>query len=176
VSNWLRPDAQTSAERLFCHVHGRGKNAGQMIPGWPYSFVAALGPGRSSWTLLLDAVRLGPDDETDVTAAQLREVVERLIAAGHWKDGDPPVIIAMDSGYSPVRLAWLLRDLPTTVVARVRSNRVFYAPAPDRAVGVRGRTGHHGTAVKCDDPAAWHSPDLDAQAESVRHGPLAVTA
>jgi hypothetical protein len=28
------------------HAYGRGKNAGQMIPGWPYSFVAALGPGR----------------------------------------------------------------------------------------------------------------------------------
>ena len=45
VSCWLRPDAQTSADRMFCYVKGRGKNAGQMIPGWPYSFVAALGPG-----------------------------------------------------------------------------------------------------------------------------------
>ena len=26
VSPWLRPDAPTSAERLFGHVHGRGKN------------------------------------------------------------------------------------------------------------------------------------------------------
>jgi hypothetical protein len=25
VSPWLRSDAATSAERLFCHVHGRGK-------------------------------------------------------------------------------------------------------------------------------------------------------
>jgi hypothetical protein len=40
-----------------------------MIPGWPYSFVAALEPGRASWTTLLDAVRLGPgDDATMVTA------------------------------------------------------------------------------------------------------------
>src|SRR6202042_2742338 len=53
VSSWLRPDAEASAERAFCHVHGRGKDAGQVIPGWPYSFVAALGPGSSSWTLLL---------------------------------------------------------------------------------------------------------------------------
>src|SRR5262249_41923514 len=62
VSNWLRPDAVTSPERLFCHCYGRGKNSAQMIPGWPYSFVAALEPGRTSWTRLLDAVRLGPDD------------------------------------------------------------------------------------------------------------------
>src|SRR5215472_6045849 len=50
VCNWLRPEARTSPERMFCHVHGRGRSAGQMIPGWPYSFVAALGPGAASWT------------------------------------------------------------------------------------------------------------------------------
>jgi DDE superfamily endonuclease len=60
VSNWLRPDAATSPELLFCHCYGRGKGNAQLIPGWPYSFVAALEPGRTSWTLPLDAVRLGP--------------------------------------------------------------------------------------------------------------------
>ena len=57
--NWLRPDAETSPGRLFCHCYARGKGNAQMIPGWPYSFVAALEPGRTSWTLPLDAVRLG---------------------------------------------------------------------------------------------------------------------
>jgi hypothetical protein len=46
VSAWLRPDAATSPDRLFCHVYGRGKNQAQLIPGWPYSFIAALEPGR----------------------------------------------------------------------------------------------------------------------------------
>jgi DDE superfamily endonuclease len=79
----------------------------------------------------------------------------------------------MDSGYSGTRLAWLLRDLPVTVLARVRSDRVFYRPAPDRAPGVRGRNGRHGDPVKCAGPATWHSPDLAADAPSARHGPLA---
>jgi hypothetical protein len=177
VCSWLRPDAHASPGRLFCHVHGRGKNAGQAVPGWPYSFVAALGPGRSSWTLPLDAVRLGPDDdETEVTAAQLREVLTRLIAAGQWKDGDPDIIVVMDSGYSGTRLAWLLADLPVTVVTRVRCDRVYYCPAAARVPGRRGRTLRHGEPVKCDDPATWHSPDLEAAAASARHGPLAVMA
>ncbi len=50
VSNWLRPDGPTSPEPLFCHVYGRGRSADQFIPGWPYSFVAALETGRTSWT------------------------------------------------------------------------------------------------------------------------------
>jgi hypothetical protein len=36
VSNWLRPDAPTSPDLLFCHVYGRGRSADQFIPGWPY--------------------------------------------------------------------------------------------------------------------------------------------
>jgi hypothetical protein len=85
VSNWLRPDAATAPDRSFCHVHGRGRNAAQMIPGWPYSFVAALESGRTSWVGMLDAVRLGPlDDLTEVTCAQVRGVVERLREAGQW--------------------------------------------------------------------------------------------
>ena len=73
VRSWLRPEAVTSPGRLFCHVHGRGRNAGQQVPGWPYSFVAALGPGASSRTAPPDAVRPGPDDDdTAVTAARPR--------------------------------------------------------------------------------------------------------
>jgi hypothetical protein len=87
VSNWLRPDAPTSDGRLFCHVYERGdRKTDQFVPGWPYSFVAALETGRTSWVALLDAVRLGPaDDATALTAAQLRGVVERLIQAGQWQ-------------------------------------------------------------------------------------------
>src|SRR5881394_4177056 len=100
VSNWLRPGAATSPERLFCHVYGRGKGQAQMIPGWPYSVIAALEPGRTSWTAVLDAVRLGPDDDVaEVTAAQVRDVITRLIGAGHWQAGDPAILVIFDAGY-----------------------------------------------------------------------------
>ena len=83
VSPWLRSAAPTSPERLFCRVYGRAKNQPQLIPGWPYSVVAALEAGRTCWTAVLDAVRLGPqDDATAVTAGQLGAVVGRLIRPG----------------------------------------------------------------------------------------------
>jgi hypothetical protein len=63
VSPWLRSDAPTSVDRLFCRVYGRAKSASQFIPGWPYSFVIALESGRTSWTGILDAIRLGPEDD-----------------------------------------------------------------------------------------------------------------
>jgi DDE superfamily endonuclease len=177
VSAWLRPDAGTSPERLFCHVHGRGKNAAQVVPGWPYSVVAALGPGASSWVLPLDAVRLGPgDDDLAVTAAQLREVVTRLTAAGHWKDGDPAILIAMDAGYNVTRLAWLLADLLVVLVARVRSDRVFYADPAPRDRPRAGQPPRHGEPVRCSDPATQGSPATVQDGFQARHGPVTVAA
>ena len=171
VSGWLRPDAVTSPERLFCHCYGRGRNSAQMIPGWPYSFVAALERGRSSWTALLDAVRLGPaDDLTAVTAAQVREVIGRIIAAGHWQDGDPDIVVIFDAGYEPARLAWLLADLPVQVLGRLGSNRVLHQPPPPREPGQVGRPLRHGPAVRLAAAAVRPAPEVTTTTQTSRYG------
>jgi len=176
VSNWLRPGAVTSPERMFCHVYGRGKGQAQMIPGWPYSFVAALEPGRTSWTAMLDAVRLGPaDDETEVTAAQVRQVVTRLAAAGHWRAGDPDMLIVFDAGYDVTRLAWLLTDLPVEVPGRLRSDRVLYFPAPP-GTGGRGRPVRHGPESALADPATWPGPQVATSMVTSRYGMAVASA
>src|ERR1022692_2314547 len=160
VSNWLRPGAATSPDRLFCHVYGRGKGQAQMIPGWPYSVVAALEPGRTSWTAVLDAVRLGPDDdETEVTAAQVRDVVTRLAGAGHWREGDPDILIVFDAGYDVTRLAHLLAGWPVELLGRIRSDRVLYFPAPpQQRDGRPGPPPRLGQEFRLADPAAWPAP------------------
>jgi hypothetical protein len=109
---WLRPDAETCPERGFCRVYGRTRESDQFVPDWPYQLVAALQSGPTSWTALLDAVRLGPaEDATAVTAEQLRAVADRLRAAGHWTAADPPMLVVCDAGYDVCRLAHLLADL-----------------------------------------------------------------
>jgi DDE superfamily endonuclease len=180
VSNWLRPEAGTSPERLFCHCYARGKGNAQMIPGWPYSWVAALEPGRTSWALPLDAVRLGPqDDATEVTAAQLRDVIARLTAAGHWKPGDPDVIIVLDAGYDLARLAWLLADLPADVTGRLRGDRVMYfppPPAPARPAGTGGRRPRHGARLALGEPGTWPDPAVTTVTGTPRYGTATAAA
>jgi hypothetical protein len=177
VSNWLRPGAATSPERLFCHVYGRAKGQAQMIPGWPYSVVAALESGRTSWTAVLDAVRLGPDDdETAVTGAQVREVVTRLIEAGHWGEGDPAILVIFDAGYDVARLAWLLADLPVEVLGRLRSDRVMQLPAPPRQPGTVGRPRKHGGELSLADPATWPAPQVTTSTVTSRYGMAAAAA
>lgn len=176
VSPWLRPDAATSPDRLFCHVHGRAKGQAQMIPGWPYSVVAALEPGRTSWTAVLDAVRLGPaDDETEVTATQVRDVIDRLVAAGQWRPGDPDILIVFDAGYDVTRLAHLLSGLPVELVGRLRSDRVLYFPPPPRRPG-RGRPVRHGAEFALADPATWPDPQATTRTATSRYGTAVAAA
>jgi DDE superfamily endonuclease len=172
VSPWLRPDAATSPDRSFCHVYGRGKGQAQMIPGWPYSVVAALEAGRTSWTAIVDAVRLGRcDDVIEVTAAQLREVVERLRRAGQWKPGDPEILVVFDAGYDVTRLAFLLSDLPVVLLGRLRSDRVFCFPAPARRPDAKaGRPPKHGTEFALADAASQPEPEVSTISQTSRYG------
>ncbi|WP_282566186.1 NF041680 family putative transposase [Streptomyces ortus] len=177
VSNWLRPDAPTSADRLFCHVYGRsGRSSDQFIPGWPYSFVAALESGRTSWCQFLDAVRLGPaDDVAEVTAAQLRRVVTDLIEMGRWHVGDRDILIVFDAGYDAPRMAHLLGGLPVEVLGRMRTDRVMRRPAPSREEYylAHPRGGHppkHGGEFRFAKPETWGEPDATTVQVTDRYG------
>ncbi|QDN55332.1 transposase [Streptomyces sp. S1D4-14] len=176
VSPWLRPDAATSDARSFCHTYGRGENKHLMIPGWPVSWIVALETGRSSWTAPLDAVRLRPgDDLAAVTAAQVRDLVRRLVEAGQWNVGDPLIWIVLDAGYDVMRLAWLLSDLPVELLGRLRSDRVMRRPAPSREEYYRAhpRGGHpprHGGEFIFKDPRTWDTPDAETKTVTTRYG------
>ncbi|MFH9355546.1 transposase [Kitasatospora sp. NPDC017646] len=179
VTAWLRPDANTSDGRSFCHTYGRRENTHEMVPGWPYSSVAALESGSTSWTALLDAQRLEPGADTAaVTAVQLREVLHGIFNAGHWKIGDPPVLVVADAGYDGPRLVQLLRDLPVQVVVRMRSDRVFFNPLPDDyRVGPKGgKPRSHGARFALADPTTWRDPDTDTEHTTRRYGTARIRA
>ncbi|WP_333746390.1 NF041680 family putative transposase [Streptomyces sp. IBSBF 2950] len=171
VTHWLRPDASCSPDRLFCHVYGRsGRSSDQLVPGWPYSFVAALETGRTSWCQLLDARRLGPDDDVaEITAAQVCHVVTNLIDAGQWEPGDPDILIVLDAGYDAPRLAHLLAGLPVEVLGRMRSDRVMRRPAPPRTRRA-GRPTRHGAVFRFADPDTWGAPDVETVQVTDRYG------
>ncbi|QTA37016.1 transposase [Streptomyces sp. CA-256286] len=178
VSPWLRPDANTSPDRSFCHTYGRGKNEHKMIPGWPYSVIAALEVGRTSWTALLDAVRLEPGaDAAAVTTVQVREVVERLMSAGQWKAGDPDILLVLDAGYDVQRLSFLLADLPLELLGRLRSDRVMRRPTPPRVYAPKGgRPPKHGGEFVFGQPDTWGEPDVRTTTETSRYGTAVATA
>jgi hypothetical protein len=140
-----------------------------MVPGWAYSFIAALEPGPTSWTQILDARRLGPDDDAaEVTAVQVRACVKRLVAAGQHRSGDAPIAIVVDAGYDVPRLAFQLRDLPVVVIGRLRSDRVLYRAAP--AYSGIARPQRHGSAFRLTDPSTWEAPEAQTLTGTDRYG------
>ncbi|GAB3002733.1 NF041680 family putative transposase [Saccharothrix stipae] len=177
VTSWLRPEAHTGRQRILCHTYGRGKDQHMMVPGWPYSVVVALEARRGSWTAPLDAVRLEPgDDVATVTAVQVRGVVDRLVHAGHWRRGDPDILLVADAGYDGPRLAHILADLPITVVVRMRSDRVLRRPAPPHLPGTMGRPRRHGGEFAFGDPDTWGEPDITTRTETRLYGPALIRA
>src|SRR5271165_1548505 len=139
------------------------------------------GRGAGARPHLVDpAAGCGParpaDDATGVTAARLREVVTRIIEAGHWHDGDPDILVVLDSGYDLTRLAWLLKDLPVEIMGRLRSDRVMYFPAPARQPGANGRPVRHGAAFKLADERSWPAPAVTAVTGTTRYGTDRVAA
>ncbi|MEV6719285.1 NF041680 family putative transposase, partial [Lentzea sp. NPDC051208] len=177
VTCWLRPEAHTCAQRILCHTYGRGKDQHAMVPGWPYSVVVALEAGRGSWTAPLDAVRLAPgDNAASVTARQIRDVVTRLITAGHWSPGDPDILLVADAGYDGPRLAHVLADLPITVLVRMRSDRVLHRPAGPQPPGTMGRPRRHGGEFAFGDPETWGEPDTTIETTTRLYGPALIRA
>jgi len=172
VSPWLRPDAGTCPARSFCHTYGRGRDQHLMVPGWPYSVVAALETGRTSWTAVLDAVRLAPGaDVAAVTTGQIRQVVQRLITTGQWHPDDPKIMIVLDAGYDAPRIAHLTGDLPVEILGRMRSDRVLRRATPPRVYDPRGgRPRRHGTEFVFGDPATWGTEQATTTTDTRRYG------
>ena len=98
--------------------------------------VAAVESGPTSWTAVLDAVRLDPGiGATAMTAAHLPAVVCRLRAVGHWQPGDPAILVVTDANYDVAQLAFVLADLPVHLVGRTRADSGMFGPAPPRSTG-----------------------------------------
>lgn len=177
VSAWPRPDAVTSEGLCHCYTACRCDGARKTIPGWPFSFAAGLEWGASSWTAVLDAARIGPDDDaTVVTVAQIAAVVARLAAAGVLV-GRPAAVFVFDSGYDLTRITHLAGAHGVQVLGRVRSDRVFYTPAPRRLRDGRpGRPKLHGNRFELSNPAALPAAEQTLSGHSSRYGAVKVSA
>ena len=178
VSVWDRPDAETSPQRCHCYHSCRCDGARKTIPGWPFSFAAGIEWGTTSWTIPLDAVRLGPDDDaTLITVEQITRVRETLDHAGHLARRPAPVFV-FDAGYDLTRISYQMgaQGLDVQILGRIRADRVYYAaPAPAHASSV-GRPSRHGNRFELADPATHPVPDDALIGHNLRYGKVQVSA
>ncbi|WP_249160280.1 NF041680 family putative transposase [Actinospica acidithermotolerans] len=178
VSAWHRPYAECSAQRHHCNTSCACGNRSGTVAGWPYSMCAGLEWGRSSWSAPLDARRLDlADDATEVTAAQVADVIARCASAGLLR-GRPAPLFVVDSGYDLTRLTYLTGQagMNLQVLGRIRCNRVYYGDPGPRSAETMGRPAKHGERFDIADPATWHGPDQRIERASARYGRVTVSA
>jgi hypothetical protein len=170
-----RPDAVFADEMVMVQVRGAGGD--RFLPGWPLSIVTGLHWGSSSWVDAIEARRLRPgEDHASATAGQVRDLLGDLAATGKWRPGDPPPLVAFDSGYPATALSHTLDGQPVQVLARLRSTQVCYGDPGGRAAGRRGAPRRHGRRFALDDPGTHHAPDIELDRDSPRYGKVRVRA
>ena len=101
--------------------------------------------------------------------------IDRLIEAGHWRQGDPQILVVFDAGYDVTRLASLLADLPVELLGRLRSDRVLRFPVPPRQPGANGRPPQARPGVRPRRPGHLARPGVHHPTDTTRYGTAAAT-
>jgi hypothetical protein len=174
-----RPDATFADSRTMVQIRGKGGDV--FLPGWSYSTLVGIGWGTSSWVDPIEGRRLLPDDDhTEVTLAQIGDLLTDLDATGKQQPDAPPPLILLDAGNDPTALAHELIDKPdrkpVQLLVRLSSKRVFYTDPGDRPPGKRGAPRRHGEKLSLSDPDSGPAPHSDLTAQSTRYGTVRVQA
>jgi hypothetical protein len=172
VSVWPRCDAECSPERGF-YYHPSRHSAGQpIVAGWAYQFIARLNFLRESWTSPVDALRVRPDRETNMAAA---EQIKALLGRSRGEGALP--LFVFDAGYDPVKLQQGLEGSACQILVRLRAGRCFYAdPSLSERPANPGRPRRHGPKMKSSDPSTWPEPSMEHECEDAGYGAVRVRA
>jgi hypothetical protein len=173
VSNWARPEAVCSPQRVMVHDKSARTLAGHPVTsGWPFAVMAALEWGPTSWTAPVELARLGPADTlTSVTLAAIERVRAGLVEDGR---GETPGFV-FDAEYDLMALSHHHAGR-VHIVGRLRSNQVFHAEPPPPEAGTRGRRRRHGDKIALNKPGTLTTPDRVATVDSPRYGRVRVSA
>lgn len=118
------------------------------------SHVVLLPQQAGQGTYVLDTARVRSTElATEVAARQLRVVVALLVARGLC-----PVILG-DRWYACAPFLARMSDVEANCLLRVKSNRVFYRPAPARVAGQKGASRKDGERFQCKEENRHGEPD-----------------
>lgn len=170
TSNLYRPEAETAEDRTLVPIANLPKSTHVASPAWVMSHVVLLPTQAGQGTYVLDTARVKSSElATEVAARQLRPVVALLVARGLH-----PIILG-DRWYACAPFLARLADVEAAELLRVKSNRVFYRPAPARLPGQIGASRKDGTRFQCKDEgshgeadASWEGVDAKGAKIEVR--------
>src|SRR5207247_11422304 len=133
TSNLYRREAETAVDRTLVPLANVPESAHAVWPAWVISSVVLLPEEAGQATLVLDSQRVASTGlAMQVGANQVQAVVDLLVQRGLR-----PVILA-DRWYACAPFLVRMAQVAASCLLRVKSNRVFYRPAPARQPGQPG--------------------------------------
>jgi len=152
-SPWPRPRSRVLDDRQFVYQASSAVNGGTVTIGYPYSFLEWCVEPHSSWSLPID-VRRVPSTQTaqEVGADQIHALAEARTTVLEALD-----IIAADGKYGNAGFLRSVKGLRCGILARLRCDRVLYAPPPS-PTGKKGRPRVHGERFAFKEPETWGIP------------------
>lgn len=167
TTNIARPESPTAEDRTYLYVHNLPDCTAPVTVGWSFSTVVALPETPSSWTYILDNLRV-PSSETAsaVAAQQLAGIVPRVAVR---------ILVTADRHYGSATFVRATLEVDCDKLLRVPSNRVFYRPAPART-GQPGAPKKDGAPFKCNDPSTQGTPTATWRGQDERGHHICVTA
>ena len=167
TTNIARPESPTAEDRTYLYVHNLPQCTAPVTVGWSFSTVVALPETPSSWTYILDNLRV-PSSETAsaVAAAQLTGLAPLLCVR---------MLVTADRHYGSATFVRATMDVECDKLLRIPSNRVLYYPAPART-GRPGAPRKDGARFQCNDPSTQGTPTATWRGQDEQGHRISVTA
>ena len=168
-----RPFAKTLDDRGIVHQPTVIKGNKPITVGHSYSLIAVL-PERNNedatWSIPLDMSRVPTEsNSTQIGIAQMNTVLSNPNMP--WTD--ELCVLVVDSAYGNHKFLTPLQEHKNlVVVARSRSNRVFYQrPIPSKKTPGKGHPTWYGERFDLKDNETWHEPsEVNHTAYQTRQG------
>lgn len=168
-SAWPRPRSRVLEDLQYTYQASSDVNGGTVTVGYSYSLLEWCAEAQSSWSLPVDARRVSSRETAQtVGAAQIRSLAQARQDCVAALD-----IVPADGKYGNVRFLQQVQGLRVGMLVRLRSDRVFYRPAPPPSGG-RGRPRKHGARFACQDKQTWGEPEEVQEFEHGRYGQVKV--
>lgn len=153
-SPWPRPRSRVLDDRQYVYQASSDVNGGTVTVGYPHSLLEWCAEPHSSWSLPVD-VRRVPSTQTaqEVGAEQIQSLAQARADFLEALD-----IIAADGKYGNAGFLRRVKGLRCGILARLRCDRVLYAPPPP-PTGKKGRPRVHGERFAFKEPETWGTPD-----------------
>ena len=150
ASSIARPQSTTARDRTYVHASNLPEGSVPTTPGWQFWALTVLPQTPSSWTYLLDNLRVeSPQTQGEVAAEQLKALVPFLPVR--------PLLLG-DGYYGGVLFLTQIEAVACDALLRLTKNRNLYRPAPP-PTGKRGGPKKDGDRFQPQNAATRGTPD-----------------